>query len=502
MSDHHRRAVARPPAHPGRPAGRGGHGLRRAPPSRGLLVGERGTLFLVAADHPARGMLGHRRRPDGDGRPAVAAGAARHGAGRPGRRRRARLARRGRGAAAARRARGQGRDRLDEPRRPGRRLVDDGRPVHRLRRRRASSAAGSRAARCCCASTTTDPGTAPTIEACAQAVSELADRGLMAMVEPLPYERDGRRHAAPAPGRRVAGPGRHGGRRRWARPAPTPGSSCPSCDDPETVFSATTLPCVVLGGVPGPDPATDLESWGRALRQPAVRGLVVGRALLYPPDGDVAVGGRTRPAEVLERQRAGRREPASGAAAPSWASDPGDLVLLTPGGRRLGVDRAAGRRAVARACRARSTTGESEVFVLPLAGAWWRRSHRRSTGRRRGGVRARRPRARSSPGSPTSGTSAATAVVTLTQRRRRRGGAAVGALQRAARRPAYGAAEDVPVEVRGAGTGHPAGHATSACPGAWDHAEKLVCLRAADAAGQLVELPAAQARRDRRRARW
>ena len=35
------------------------------------------------------------------------------------------------------------------------------------------------------------------------------------------------------------------------------------------------------------DPAQDLESWGRSLVQPTVRGLVVGRALLYPPDGDV-----------------------------------------------------------------------------------------------------------------------------------------------------------------------------------------------------------------------
>ena len=61
----------------------------------------------------------------------------------------------------------------------------------------------------------------------------------------------------------------------------------PACDDPEMVFGATTLPCVVLGGVPDPDPARDLESWGRALMQPTVRGLVVGRALLYPAHGDV-----------------------------------------------------------------------------------------------------------------------------------------------------------------------------------------------------------------------
>lgn len=54
-----------------------------------------------------------------------------------------------------------------------------------------------------------------------------------------------------------------------------------------TVYGATTLPCVVLGGVPGPDPAADLASWGQALQQATVRGLVVGRALLYPPDGKV-----------------------------------------------------------------------------------------------------------------------------------------------------------------------------------------------------------------------
>src|SRR6478752_6206380 len=132
-----------------------------------------------------------------------------------------------------------------------------------------------------------DPSTAPTIEACAQAVSELADRGLMAMVEPLPYERaaDGtlrlrRDTGSLARAITVAAALGTTSAFTWLK--------LPSCDDPETVFSATTLPCVVLGGVPGPDPASDLESWGRALRQPSVRGLVVGRALLYPPDGDVA----------------------------------------------------------------------------------------------------------------------------------------------------------------------------------------------------------------------
>lgn len=131
-----------------------------------------------------------------------------------------------------------------------------------------------------------DPSTAGTLEGCAQAVSELAGLGLLAMVEPLPYHRDGDgsltlRKDVPALARAVTIASALGttSAHTWLK--------MPSCDDPEAVFSATTLPCVVLGGVPSPDPGMDLASWGAALTQPAVRGLVVGRALLYPPDGDV-----------------------------------------------------------------------------------------------------------------------------------------------------------------------------------------------------------------------
>jgi hypothetical protein len=132
-----------------------------------------------------------------------------------------------------------------------------------------------------------DAGTAPTIQACARAVTELAGHALVAMVEPLPYDRDatGRltlRKDAASLARAVTVASALGvtSAYTWLK--------MPSCDDPETVFGATTLPCVVLGGVPGPDPAAELESWRPTLRHPAVRGLVVGRTLLYPPDGDVA----------------------------------------------------------------------------------------------------------------------------------------------------------------------------------------------------------------------
>ena len=147
-----------------------------------------------------------------------------------------------------------------------------------------------------------DPSTAGTIESCAEAVSELAARGLLAMVEPLPYHRDENgtltllkdtrslaRAVTVASG---LGTTSH---HTWLK--------MPSCDDPQAVFAATTLPCVVLGGVPGPDPAEDLESWGRALTQPTVRGLVVGRSLLYPPDGDV--GGAVAAAAGVLRAASG-----------------------------------------------------------------------------------------------------------------------------------------------------------------------------------------------------
>ena len=131
-----------------------------------------------------------------------------------------------------------------------------------------------------------DPSTAGTIEGCASAVSELAARGLVAMVEPLPYHRedDGaltllKDTRSLARAVTVASGLGTTSTHTWLK--------MPSCEDPATVFAATTLPCVVLGGVPGPDPAQDLESWGQALTQPTVRGLVVGRSLLYPPDGDV-----------------------------------------------------------------------------------------------------------------------------------------------------------------------------------------------------------------------
>jgi hypothetical protein len=131
-----------------------------------------------------------------------------------------------------------------------------------------------------------DAGTVPTLKACADAVSELAEHGVMAMVEPLPYRRvDGKLEllkdsASLARATTVASALGSTSAYTWLKlPAPA---------EPDVVLGATTLPAVVLGGVPGPRVEDDIASWGSSLRHPVCRGLVVGRALLYPPDGDVA----------------------------------------------------------------------------------------------------------------------------------------------------------------------------------------------------------------------
>ena len=60
------------------------------------------------------------------------------------------------------------------------------------------------------------------------------------------------------------------------------------------------MPEVLLGGAPGPDPSATFAAWEHGLDQPTVRGLVVGRALLYPPDGDVAAA-VDRTVELLDQ---------------------------------------------------------------------------------------------------------------------------------------------------------------------------------------------------------
>jgi len=132
-----------------------------------------------------------------------------------------------------------------------------------------------------------DAGTAPTLEACARAIDECAAAGLPIMVEPLPYHHDPATGAAKllddddALLRAVAiGSGLGGtSTATWLK--------VPAASDPERMLACTTLPALILGGSPGADPEATYASWERAMDVPNVRGLVVGRSLLYPVDGDV-----------------------------------------------------------------------------------------------------------------------------------------------------------------------------------------------------------------------
>ncbi|WP_199740526.1 Cgl0159 family (beta/alpha)8-fold protein [Saccharopolyspora rhizosphaerae] len=134
-----------------------------------------------------------------------------------------------------------------------------------------------------------DPGSLTTMEGAANAVNELAECGLIAMVEPFLSRRvDGKVRndlSAEAVARSIAIASGLGGTSAytWLK--------VPVVDELDEIGRAletTTLPTVLLGGEVPDDPAATQERWYKALQLPNVRGLVVGRSLLYPHDDDVA----------------------------------------------------------------------------------------------------------------------------------------------------------------------------------------------------------------------
>ena len=131
-----------------------------------------------------------------------------------------------------------------------------------------------------------DPGTVATLEASGRAVSDLAAHRMIAMVEPFMSSRvDGRvvNDLSPAAVSRsvaIASGLGNTSAYTWLK--------LPVVDGMPAVMAATTLPTLLLGGDPSGQPEQTYAKWREALAVPGVRGLVVGRALLYPPDGDVA----------------------------------------------------------------------------------------------------------------------------------------------------------------------------------------------------------------------
>ncbi|WP_333890405.1 aldolase [Mycolicibacterium gadium] len=130
-----------------------------------------------------------------------------------------------------------------------------------------------------------DPGTVATMVACARAVDELAANGLIAMLEPFMSARvDGKVRNDLSPDAVIKSI--HIAQGIGSTSAYT-WMKLPVVDEMDRVMDSTTLPTLLLGGDPA-DPDEAFASWEKALGLPSVRGLIVGRTLLYPPDDDVA----------------------------------------------------------------------------------------------------------------------------------------------------------------------------------------------------------------------
>lgn len=129
-----------------------------------------------------------------------------------------------------------------------------------------------------------DAGSLATMEACARAVDDLSARGLLVMLEPFMSTRvDGRVRNVLTPTAMmqvigIASALGSSAARTWLK--------VPVVDDMERVMAASTLPSLILGGEVPHDPDDTYRRWSDALALPNVHGLVVGRALLYPRDGD------------------------------------------------------------------------------------------------------------------------------------------------------------------------------------------------------------------------
>ncbi len=131
-----------------------------------------------------------------------------------------------------------------------------------------------------------DPGSVATLEACAHAIDALASRGLWAMVEPFWSTRvDGKvvnqldTESVIKSITVASGLGRTSARTVL---------KLPNVADMATVMASTTLPGLILGGEVPADADAAVAGWGTSLGLPNITGLVIGRSLLYPADGDVA----------------------------------------------------------------------------------------------------------------------------------------------------------------------------------------------------------------------
>ncbi|QTG79618.1 Cgl0159 family (beta/alpha)8-fold protein [Arthrobacter crystallopoietes] len=130
-----------------------------------------------------------------------------------------------------------------------------------------------------------DPATVATLESTAKVIDSLAERRLVAMVEPFISVWDNGRIrndlSTDAVIKSIAIASGLGSTSAYTW------MKLPVVQDMERVMAATTMPTVLLGGDPTGTPEEIYSSWGAALRLPGVQGLTVGRTLLYPKEGSV-----------------------------------------------------------------------------------------------------------------------------------------------------------------------------------------------------------------------
>jgi DhnA family fructose-bisphosphate aldolase class Ia len=131
-----------------------------------------------------------------------------------------------------------------------------------------------------------DPATVATLQQCGQAITDLNRAELIAMVEPFMSSRfDGKLVNDLSPDAVIKSV--HIAQGLGASSAYT-WMKLPVVHEMERVMDATTLPTLLLGGDPEGAPDETYAAWEAALALPSVRGLVVGRTMLYPDDDDVA----------------------------------------------------------------------------------------------------------------------------------------------------------------------------------------------------------------------
>lgn len=130
-----------------------------------------------------------------------------------------------------------------------------------------------------------DPSVARTIETVAALTTQLADKKLMAMIEPLPYKKN-------AEGGAILDDSDEALIKVVAIASGLGSSSAyswlkvPASHRMSEVAAATTLPVLMLGGEPEANPDELFNRWIAGMKEPNVRGLVAGRSLLYPLNGD------------------------------------------------------------------------------------------------------------------------------------------------------------------------------------------------------------------------